>query len=148
MLAKYLPSLRLGKKEGKRSVFDPVRKKWIILSPEEMVRQVVIAYLIDEKDYSPRLMSVERAIEFNTMTRRYDLVVFDKYKNPLILVECKSPDKPLNRASFEQVALYNESLGVQFLWLTNGHTNYFFQINNEKRSVKPCNDIPEAKTLN
>ena len=143
-LGKYIQLLRIKEIDGKKFVFDPPRKKWVTLSPEEMVRQSIILYLVNEKKYSPGLMSVEKAIEFNTMVRRYDLVIYNRKLKPWILVECKSPDTALDENILRQVSVYNHSLDVPFIWLSNGHSNVLLKLNKEKGSFERCEELPES----
>lgn len=142
-LRPYVERLRIRNTEGKHQIFDPIRKQWFIITPEEMVRQAVIDYLISDKGYSDRLMNVEKTIYFNSMKRRFDLVVYDTSGRPHILVECKAPDFTLNDKVFRQASVYNQELSVHYLWLTNGFHHFIFQIDREDRSVRRLGDIPK-----
>lgn len=106
--------------ENTNYVFDIVRKKYVVLTPEEWVRQHMIHYLIGEKNYPQSLLAVERGLEFNGLRKRFDLLAFNKNGQPLLLIECKSPDIVLNKAVFEQIAVYNARFRVIQLLVTNG----------------------------
>jgi type I site-specific restriction-modification system R (restriction) subunit len=106
--------------ENTNYVFDIVRKKYVVLTPEEWVRQHMIHYLIEEKNYPQSLLAVERGLELNGLRKRFDLLAFNKNGQPLLLIECKSPDIELNKAVFEQIAVYNARFKVMQLLVTNG----------------------------
>lgn len=115
---------RTDERNGRRSVFDIARKKWVILTPEEWVRQHVLHYLIIDKNYPVTHIAVERGIELNGLRKRFDLVIFSVSGKPAMIIECKAPEEPLNEKVFEQIARYNLSLNVKYLWVTNGKSNY------------------------
>ncbi len=138
----FLPSLQIEKKQGSNKIFDPVRRLWVTLTPEEMVRQAAIHYLIHEKGYSPRLMNVEKAILYNTLTKRYDLAVYNNKGEAVLLVECKSPDIILDKSVAEQASLYNQSLFVKYIWITNGHTHLIFKTDATSGSTVRVQELP------
>ncbi|MCU0346249.1 MAG: type I restriction enzyme HsdR N-terminal domain-containing protein, partial [Saprospiraceae bacterium] len=92
--------------------------------PEEVVRQLFLAYLFDEKKYQKNRMRTEKMLKVNELTKRCDILVYDWDMNPFILVECKAPNIPVTDATLRQVAAYNLPLKVQYLVLTNGLVNY------------------------
>lgn len=108
------------REENTNYVFDIIRKKYVVLTPEEWVRQHLIHYLVDEKNYPQSLLAVERGLELNGLRKRFDLLAFNKNGQPQLLVECKSPDIELSKAVFEQIALYNAKFKVTLLLVTNG----------------------------
>ena len=108
------------KQNGTLHIFDILRKKYIVLTPEEWVRQHLIHYLIDYKGYPAALIAVEREIQLYGLRRRFDLVVFDREGQPWLLVECKAPDVNLSRRVFDQAFRYNITLGAPYLCVTNG----------------------------
>src|ERR1700742_4770526 len=114
VFSKY--NFRVEDREGGRFIFDDARKKWVSLTPEEWVRQHVLHYLIQDKGYPKSLIAVERGIELNGLQKRFDLVVFDNKGQPNIIIECKAPEEKLNEKVFEQIARYNLSLRVNYLW--------------------------------
>lgn len=104
---------------GRTLVRDPVRRKWVRLTPEEEVRQQLLHHLIS-LDFPVGLLAVERAVTYLGHTWRADVVAYDRHRNPLLLVECKAPEIPIDKKAFDQLARYNASLGAQALLATNG----------------------------
>lgn len=109
----------------KEQVFDPVRKKWIALTPEEDVRQQLIGYLSNNLGYPLSRMVCEYSVVINGLKYRGDLVILDKELKPFFLAECKAPSVKIGRETFEQILRYNCALNVRCLLLTNGKTTYF-----------------------
>ena len=105
---------------GTTQVFDHVRKKYLVLTPEEWVRQHFIHYLNQEKNYPLGLMGVERMIKYNGMKTRADIVLYNSDGTPNMLVECKAPNVKITQDAFDQIAKYNFKLQVPFLVVTNG----------------------------
>jgi hypothetical protein len=106
--------------DGKFRVFDEIRGKWLVLNPEEWVRQHYVHFLISELGYSKGLISLEREITLNNTSMRYDIVVYDKDRNPEVIIECKAPNIKLDQSVLEQVLRYNLVLTVPYLVITNG----------------------------
>lgn len=129
---------------GEEYIFDEVRKKWVLLTGEEWVRQHILHYLVYDKGYSPGLIAVERGIELNGLRKRFDIVVFDSTGSPKMIIECKAPDEVLNEKVFEQIARYNMSLKVDYLWVTNGKFNYCCNL---KAGGQLVLDIPSSAEL-
>jgi len=142
-LSIYASSLRLKRLDNKRQIFDPARKKYVALTPEEFVRQLLISYLLEEKNYNINRIASEKSIVYNGMNRRFDLVVFDQDMNPFLLAECKSADQVINLAVFEQASRYNDSLQVPFLLVTNGLETHCCKMNYEEKSYEFLDAIPE-----
>ena len=139
-LTTYIEKLHIS--EDGRQIFDPIRKNWVRLTPEESVRQTIILYLTEEKKYPPGRIAVERQIKYNNLSKRYDLVIYNKAGRPEILVECKSPRGSLNQKSLDQTQLYNEVLGAKFLWISNGIVNMIFQCDYSDQSVQIIDEVP------
>jgi len=116
--------LKLKIEKGKTIVFDPIRKIWIILTPEEHVRQYVLQYLIKKMNYPTGLIAVEKKILVGKMTRRFDIAVYDRNHQPWMLIECKEPEVPISDATFFQLLHYNRSIPSKYWLLTNGHQNF------------------------
>jgi len=124
-------------KDGKMQVFDPIRKKWLVLTPEERVRQQFILFLLNVQKIPESHISVEKAITVNGMTRRYDLVVYGSDGLPQMVVECKAPEVEITQAVVEQAGRYNKTLHAPVLGVTNGTTHYFFSIDFETEEITP-----------
>lgn len=120
-------NLNIFTKAGKRFVFDVVRKKDVPFTPEELVRQTILHYLIHTQKISASLIAVERALIVNDIQKRFDVVVFNRQGLPYILIECKSPNVTINIDTFLQGGNYNTKLGVAFIWLSNGKSNFVFE---------------------
>ncbi len=132
---------RTEMRNGKKFIFDEVRKKFVPLTNEEWVRQHVLHYLIYDKKFSKSLIAVERGVKLNGLLKRFDVVVFGNDGKPKMIVECKSPDEKLSQKVFEQIALYNLSLKVDYLWVSNGKYNFFCKL---KGSIELLKDIPST----
>ena len=122
---------RFKNSENKVSIFDRIRKKFVILTPEEWVRQHAVHYLEKELDYPLSLINVEKSIKVNGLTRRFDIVVFSRAGAIEILVECKAPEIAITQSVFDQAARYNLTTGARFLMLTNGIQHYTCSVNHE-----------------
>lgn len=124
-------------------VFDPIRRKDIVLQPEELVRQLVLLHLLEQKNYPANRIRVEIGIELHGLKKRCDIVVFNQGVSPWLLVECKSPKIAVNQKVFEQVAGYNLQLRAPFLVVTNGLATYCAQLNFEQKSFEYLPDFPD-----
>ncbi|MDA9885685.1 type I restriction enzyme HsdR N-terminal domain-containing protein [bacterium] len=119
---------RLKSKENKVSIFDVIRKKFIILQPEEWVRQHCIHYLINTKKYPKSLINVEKELVVNGLKKRYDIVIFNSDGSIHLIVECKSPSIDISQSTFDQIARYNLALKASYLMVTNGLNHYYCQM--------------------
>lgn len=126
----YLSSLIIRDKR----VFDPIRKKWLIIQPEELVRQALLLYLIEEKGMRSSRIAVEKSILFNGQLRRFDIVYYDGHGNPVLLVECKAPDIAISQSVLEQAAWYNFEIKAPYLLLSNGHDSHWYEIDPIQKS--------------
>ena len=113
------------KKEGKVFIFDQLRKKHLLLTPEEWVRQHWIHFLVTTQGYPKGLLTLEKGLEYNGLQKRTDLVVFDRAGLPYFLVECKAPDIEINPQVLSQALTYNQTLQCPFIALTNGRKHIF-----------------------
>lgn len=134
-------ALKIVKEGEQYQVFDPVRKKYVLLTPEEEVRQHLILYLNEQLQYPISLMMVEKKITVNKMTRRPDIVIY-KDALPYILIECKSPQIKLTQKMFEQVAQYNLHFGVPILVLSNGSQSFVCRIDKANNNIDYLEQIP------
>lgn len=127
------------------TIFDPLRKKHVTLTPEEQVRQFFIKWLNTDRGYPYQLMASEYFIRLNKKQFRCDIVAFDRSIKPILLVECKAPDVEINNLVVEQVIRYNMVLNVATIVITNGKVTYAFGYNAEKQAYEQLSDIPAYK---
>ncbi|MFD2552195.1 type I restriction enzyme HsdR N-terminal domain-containing protein [Bizionia sediminis] len=118
-------SFRFKNSENKVSIFDPIRKKFVILQPEEWVRQHCLQVLMLEKNYPKSLINVEKELRVNGLKKRYDIVVYNPDGSIHIIVECKAPNIAINQGTFDQIAQYNRTLNANYLMVTNGINHYY-----------------------
>lgn len=131
---------------GQRSkIFDPVRKKYVALTPEEWVRQHFVQYLVNELNYPASLIAIEKGLTYNRQQKRSDVVVYNTSGNPVLIVECKAPEVAITEAVFHQVAAYNMTLKVPLLVVTNGLKHYCCRINHEEKSYAFLPEIPACE---
>ena len=134
-------ALKLKQKEEKTYVFDPLRKRWVILTPEEHVRQYLLHYLTEGMEYPAGLIAVEKKIVVGKMAKRFDLVVFDRNHEPWMLVECKEPDVAISEATLFQLLTYHSTIPCKYWLLTNGHQTYCADANNLSK-IKWMEELP------
>lgn len=128
--------------EGRREVLDPVRRRWVALTPEEWVRQQTIRQLHHRYGYPLELMQVEGALSVNGMTRRCDIVVYDPTGKPRMIVECKQPEVALSQKVCDQACRYNTVLQVPLLLLTNGRQQLVVEIDYHGRTLRQLPEVP------
>lgn len=136
-------SFRFKNSENKVAIFDEIRKKFIILTPEEWVRQHVVSFILEEKKYPKSHVNVEKLIKVNDLNKRYDVVVFQPNGDLHLLVECKAPGVPINQSTFDQIARYNLTLKAKYLMVTNGLNHYFCQMDFENEKYVFLENLPE-----
>ena len=134
---------RIKSSENKTLIFDILRKKFVVLSPEEWVRQHVVHWLIFQKKYPRSLINVEKQLEVNRLKKRYDIVVFNSDGSVKILVECKSYTIPISQQVFDQIARYNLPIQASYLMVTNGLEHYYCQMNAEAEKYTFLQQIPD-----
>tara|TARA_B100000963_G_scaffold313527_1_gene291534 strand:+ start:252 stop:713 length:462 start_codon:yes stop_codon:yes gene_type:complete len=131
--------------ENKQYVFDEIRKKNILLTPEEWVRQNCVQFLIHEKKYPKSLISVEKKLSINSLTKRYDIVVFNSNGIITLVVECKSPKVKITQKTFDQISTYNLAFKSLHLMITNGLRHYFCKVDYVKNKLFFLNELPSYK---
>ncbi len=136
-------SFRFKNRENKISIFDVIRKRFVILQPEEWVRQHCIHYLIDYKGYPKSLINIEKELIINNLKKRYDIVVFNSDGSIHLIIECKAPSIMINQHVFDQIALYNLSLNATYLMISNGINHYYCQMDFKNEKYHFLKDIPE-----
>ena len=140
-----LPNVDLKTKlvKGTTQVFDIVRKKYLILTAEEWVRQHFIHFLHLEKNYPLGLMGVEKLVKYNNMSTRADIVLCTNEGRPNMIVECKGPNVAISQDTFYQIAKYNFNLKVQYLVVTNGLKHYCCKVNYDSDKIDFLKEIPD-----
>ncbi|MBU2996400.1 type I restriction enzyme HsdR N-terminal domain-containing protein [Cellulophaga baltica] len=134
---------RFKNSENKIYIFDVIRKKFVVLQPEEWVRQHVVHYLNKEKKYPLSHINVEKQLKVNNLARRYDVVVFKPNGEIFILVECKAPEIEITQKTFDQIARYNMQLQSNFLMVTNGLNHFYCNMDFEQEKYTFLKDIPD-----
>ena len=135
-------SFRFKSSENKLSVFDEIRKKFVLLTAEEWVRQHVVQFLLQHKNYPKSLINVEKVIKVNDLVKRYDLVVYNPDGSIFLLVECKAPNVKITQETFNQIARYNLVLKAEHLMVTNGLNHYFCQMDFKEQKYIFLEDLP------
>jgi hypothetical protein len=138
-------SFRFKNSENKVAIFDEIRKKFILLTPEEWVRQHTIQFLLNENQYPKSYINVEKLIKINDLSKRYDVVVFHPNGEIFLLIECKAPEVPISQNTFDQIARYNLVLKAKYLMVTNGLNHYFCKMDFENEKYIFLKEFPEYK---
>ena len=145
MTALNLPAFRhqLQQQAERTTIFDAIRKKYVVLTPEEWVRQHFVNYLIHHLQYPKTLIRVEAGLRYNRTSRRSDIVVYSRQGAPFMVVECKAPAVALSTTVFEQVAVYNQSLRARYMTVTNGLEHYCCRMDYETGTYAFVETLPE-----
>ena len=138
---------KLKEENGQLTVFDELRKKNIVITPEEWVRQHFVQYLIKEKQYPKSLIKLEGGLKLHGMARRTDIVVFNTSGRRILLVECKAPSVNITQATFDQAARYNMVHKVQLMAVSNGLQHFYCHIDHLAQSYQFLEDLPDYKSL-
>ncbi len=141
-------TFRFKNSENKVAIFDEIRKKFIILTPEEWVRQHVVLFLLLFKNYPKSYINVEKLIKINDLNKRYDIVVYQPNGELFLLIECKAPEVKITQQTFDQIARYNLVLKAKYLMVSNGLNHYFCQMDFENEKYVFLNELPEFETTN
>jgi len=134
---------RLKSSENKSYIFDPIRKKFVRLHPEEWVRQHTLKYLIETKEYPISLINVEKEIKLKNTRKRYDIVVFNSDGSIFLVIECKSYNIGVTQGAFDQIARYNLELQASFLMVTNGLSHYYCTLDYEQKRYRFLQELPD-----
>lgn len=127
--------------DGER-LWDPLRRKWLLCTPEEWVRQHVLNHLVHDRGCPAPLIAIEHGITLNGLAKRADIVVHDRHGKPLLLVECKAPGVPVDQRVFEQAARYNRVFRVPYLLVTNGLKHYCCRLDLDTGTVEFLPAVP------
>ena len=138
---------KLTDQNGQLSLFDEIRKRNIIITPEEWVRQHFVQYLILQKQYPRSLIKLEGGLKLHGQAKRSDIVVFNSSGEKILLVECKAPSVPISQATFDQAARYNMVHKVALLVVSNGLQHYYCRIDFENGSYKFIEELPAYKSI-
>ncbi len=139
--------LKIIKEEDKQKVFDIIRKKYVVLTPEEYVRQQFIRYLINEKKYPKGLISVEKQLKIYDTEKRADIVLFNTSAKPVVIVELKAPSVKITQKAFDQTARYNMNFKADYLIVTNGLKHYCCKLDYGNNTYSFLKEIPNYENL-
>ncbi|GHT30240.1 hypothetical protein AGMMS49574_09340 [Bacteroidia bacterium] len=144
-----LPSfgVKVTEKNGKRMIYDPLRRKFVALTPEEWVRQHFVHYLITEKGYPPSLVGNEISLQVNSTAKRCDTIVYNPFLAPLMIVEYKSPMISIKRVVFDQISRYNTVLRVRYLTVSNGIQHFCCRMDYETQTYTFLESLPDYDEL-
>jgi Type I restriction enzyme R protein N terminus (HSDR_N) len=137
------PAFRMKNEEGKEFIFDPLRKRWLLLTPEEWVRQNFIQYLTRVKKYPSTLVAQEKTLKLGELKKRFDILVYDNQHRPWMMIECKAPSIKLDESVLHQLLRYHISIPVGFLIITNGGLTYGWEKN--EQGLKLIGDLPDFR---
>ena len=136
------------KQEGKKTkIFDALRKKYLVLTPEEWVRQHVIHYLIENLNFPKGLIAIEKGLKVNGLSKRADILVYSKKGEPIFMVECKAPEIKITQKVFDQIGRYNISLKLPYLMVTNGLDHFCAKIDFHNEKFNFLEEIPKFENL-
>ncbi|WP_426585478.1 type I restriction enzyme HsdR N-terminal domain-containing protein [Mucilaginibacter sp. R-33] len=133
---------KISDDNGTLTLFDEIRKKTIIITPEEWVRQHFVQYLIKQKNYPRSLIKLEGGLKLNTLQKRTDIVVFNPSGQRILMVECKAPSVTIDQKTFDQIARYNMVHKVSLLAVSNGLQHYYCTIDHEKYTYQFIEELP------
>ena len=138
-------SFRFKNRENKPLIFDVVRKKFMVLTPEEWVRQNTIQYLVKELNIPLSLINVEKQIKLHGTIKRYDIVTFNPDGSIHLVVECKADSIKISQDTFDQIARYNLVLKSTFLMVTNGMDHYYCKMDLQNKRYSFLETLPVYK---
>jgi predicted type IV restriction endonuclease len=140
-------SCKIKKEPDGERIFDPIRARYVALTPEEWVRQHFLNYMITCLGYSPGLIKVEASFRLNSMLRRADILVFSRTGVPVLIVECKAPEVKINQLVFDQIINYNFNYGLKYLIVTNGIKHYAAEVDMDLKKFCFLEKMPEFKDI-
>ncbi|MFI3258696.1 MAG: type I restriction enzyme HsdR N-terminal domain-containing protein [Rikenellaceae bacterium] len=138
-------SLKARRGEGAISVWDSLRKIYVVLTPEEWVRQHLIAFLLTQMQITPLQIVVEYSVKVNGQSQRADIVVIDRAGRPSILVECKAPEVKISQSTLDQAVRYNSVVGARYLILTNGLSHHIYQFDSENSQYRELQSFEQIR---
>ncbi len=134
-------TIQWKEEKGQRFLFDSIRKKWLVLTPEEWVRQHFLQYLVQVQQYPSSFIAVEKTVKLGELNKRFDLLVYDRLHQPWLMVECKAMEVPLTESVLHQILRYNLAIPVPFLVITNGKDCVGYHRSNGRLSL--LTELPE-----
>ena len=144
---RFQDSLQLKKEGQKTLLFDPIRKMHVVLAPEELVRQLLVHYLMQERHFPKSRIRIEQGLKVNTLSKRCDVLIYNQHMAPTLLVECKAPKVRIDDKTFEQIARYNLPLKVAYLIVTNGIDTYCSKMDYTEQKYTFLGKIPSWKEI-
>jgi hypothetical protein len=146
MIINYPPiHFKFKEENDKQFLFDAIRKKWIIITPEEWVRQNLIQYLIQIKKFPKQLFAIEKLIKVGELSKRFDVVIYKK-DMPWMLIECKQPEVNLSHSTLHQILAYNTTIRAEYLCISNGKNTMLWRLENEL--FFECSEFEEWEIAN
>ncbi len=134
--------LQIKKDADKELVFDPIRKMWVALQPEEWVRQHVLVFLMADRGVPTGLIAVEKGFTYQGKPYRADIIVHDREGKPAMMIECKAPEISISQAAFDQVATYNQVIRARYLYVTNGLLHFCSKIDWSRQTYEFISSVP------
>ena len=139
--------VKIAVTDGKKMIFDPLRRKYVALTPEEWVRQHFVHFLIQHKGYPSGLLANEVQLTLNGTRKRCDTVLYDRTRTPRMIIEYKAPTVPITRQVFDQITRYNIVLKVDYLIVSNGLEHYCCKVDYERFCCNFLKEIPDYAML-
>ena len=146
-LLRYQSVIRFKEEGGKRYLWDGLRQKYIVVQPEELVRQLLMQYLIQEKGFPPSRIALEKTLIINNLRKRFDALVYDNNYSPCLLIECKAASVEISESTFSQIAVYNSALRLPFLLLSNGIVSYFLRWHDAEQKFEFLTEMPSYEEV-
>ncbi len=140
-------NFRLRSESGSDYIFDEFRRRWVVLNPEEWVRQNFLKFLHEKKEFPKSLMAIEKRVFVNGLAQRFDLVVYRRNGVPIMVAEFKAPCVEIGQDTFDQAIRYNNFIKAAYVLVSNGITHYTCKIDFKKGSAEYLNDIPNFGDL-
>ena len=139
-------NFKLKNSQNKTLIFDKLRKKYVVLTPEEWVRQHFVHFLIDQKKYPETLIAIEKQLTINNLKKRTDILIFNSDGKPDVIIECKAPSIKISQKTFDQIARYNLQLKAEFLIVTNGLTHFYCKMDFKNKTYIFLKNLPDYKS--
>lgn len=142
-----LYKFKIEKRDERYFIYDSFRSQFVVLTPEEWVRQNFLRFCVEERKFPASLTKVEMKIKLDSVSKRCDAVTFDRNLKPLVIFEFKSPEVELDKNTFRQISTYNYAVGSKYLAISNGLKHHFLIRDQIHQQYKPYSDIPDFEDL-